>query len=32
MCGLDLKTNGKLDVKEGDILELFKREEVKREL
>ena len=32
MCGVDLKTNGKLDVKEGDILELFKREEVKREL
>lgn len=32
MCGLSLRTNGKLDVKEGDTLELFKREEVKREL
>ena len=32
MCGLDLKTNGKIDIKEGDTLELFRTEEVKRAL
>jgi translation initiation factor IF-2 len=32
MCGLQLKTKGKLTIEEGDKLEFFKRELVKRSL
>lgn len=32
MCGLQLKTKGKLTIEEGDRLEFFKRELVKRKL
>jgi len=32
MCGLNLKTNKKIQIEEGDKLELFTRELVKRKL
>ena len=32
MCGLSLKTNKKLVVEEGDVIEFFTRELVKRTL
>ena len=32
MCGLSLKTNGRVDIQEGDVVQLFTRETVTRHL